>query len=172
MIELLAAGLALAFPALVIAGAVKDVASFTIPNWIPLALAGAFVPAALAAGLPPAALAAHAGLGFGALVLGMVLFAVRAIGGGDGKLMAAAVLWLGWPALPTFLLVTVIAGGALSLGLLALRAPALRVLVLSGPAWFVRLAEPKESVPYGLAIAAGALAAFPLSPFPTVFGAL
>jgi prepilin peptidase CpaA len=33
--------------------------------------------------------------------------------------------------------------------------------VLSGPAWFTRLAEPKENVPYGVAIAVGALAAFP-----------
>ena len=33
-----------------------------------------------------------------------------------------------------------------------------------GPSWFTRLAEPGENVPYGVAIAVGALVAFPASP--------
>lgn len=167
-----AALLALALPALVIAAAVKDLTSFTIPNWISLALAAAFVPAALAAGLPPAAVGLHLAVGVGALAAGMALFALRWIGGGDAKLMAAAALWLGLPGLAPFLIVTMFAGGALSLALLSLRAPLLRPLVLSGPSWFVRLAEPKEGVPYGLAIAVGALAAFPQSPFLAPLSAL
>jgi len=32
---------------------------------------------------------------------------------------------------------------------------------MTGPPWFLRLAEPGENVPYGLAIAVGGLAAFP-----------
>lgn len=36
-----------------------------------------------------------------------------------------------------------------------------RPYVLSGPAWVGRLATPGENVPYGVAIAVGALAAFP-----------
>jgi prepilin peptidase CpaA len=165
MIPYVAALLALALPALVIAAAVKDLTSFTIPNWISLALAAAFVPAALAAGLPLPAAGLHLAVGFGTLLAGMALFALRWIGGGDAKLTAAVALWLGWPALLPFLVITMFAGGALSLGLLSLRAPLLRPIVLAGPAWFVRLAEPKEGVPYGLAIAIGALAAFPQSPF-------
>jgi len=41
--------------------------------------------------------------------------------------------------------------------------------VVTGPAWFSRLAEPGENVPYGVAIAAGALLAFPASPFMAAF---
>ncbi|MGA0605577.1 A24 family peptidase [Phenylobacterium sp. VNQ135] len=156
---------ALALPALVIVAAVKDVTSFRIPNWISLALAAAFVPAALIAALPPATLGLHLGVGVAALIVGMGLFALRWIGGGDAKLFAAAALWLGWPALTTFLLATALAGGALSLAILGMRNPALRPMVLMGPRWVMRLAEPEEGIPYGVAIAVGALAAFPHSPF-------
>jgi len=167
-----AALLALVLPALVIVAAVKDVTSYTIPNWISLALVAAFIPAALAAGLPLSQVGLHLAVGLGALTAGLVLFALRVIGGGDAKLMAAAALWLGWPALTTFIVATVLAGGALSLLILSLRAPLVRPLVLSAPAWFVRLAEPEEGVPYGVAIAVGALAAFPVSPFLAPLSAL
>ena len=152
--------------------AAKDLTSYTIPNWISLSLAGAFLPAALAAGVALPQLGLHLAIGLGALLAGMALFALRWIGGGDAKLLAAAALWLGWPALAPFLIATVLTGGALSLAILSLRAPLLRPLVLSGPAWFVRLAEPKEGVPYGVAIAVGALTAFPASPFLTPLAAL
>lgn len=170
--SLIAALLALVLPALVIVAAVKDLTSFTIPNWISLALAAAFPVAALAAGLPLPQIGLHLAVGVGALVAGMVLFALRWIGGGDAKLLAVAALWLGWSALTPFLLVTLLAGGALSLGILSLRAPLLRPFVLSGPPWFIRLAEPEEGVPYGLAIAVGALVAFPQSPFLAPLAAL
>jgi prepilin peptidase CpaA len=55
------------------------------------------------------------------------------------------------------------AGGALAVGLmLARRAPAL--VTARGPVWVGRLLAPGGDVPYGVAIAVGALAAFPLSP--------
>lgn len=165
MIQLLATGLALVFPALVIVAAVKDVTSFTIPNWISLSLLAAYPAAALAVGLPATDIALHGGAGLLALLLGMAMFAVRWIGGGDAKLLAAAVLWLGWPAAGVFLAATLVAGGGLSLLLLSLRSPALRPLALGGPRWVARLADPGEGAPYGVAIAIGALAAFPRSPF-------
>jgi prepilin peptidase CpaA len=43
---------------------------------------------------------------------------------------------------------------------------------MNGPAWFTRLAEPGESVPYGLAIAVGALVAFPESDLVQALGRL
>jgi len=91
------------------------------------------------------------------------MFALGWIGGGDAKLFAAAALWIGWPAALTYLAVTGLAGGGLALLLLSLRSPLARPLVLAGPAWFARLGEPDENVPYGVAIAVGALAAFPAS---------
>ena len=170
MLEFLKAAVALAFPALVIIAAIRDVTSFTIPNWISLALLAAFPAAALSLGLTLPGWGLHLAVGFGALVAGMVMFALRWLGGGDAKLFAAVALWLSWPAGATFLFVTAVAGGALAVGLVGLRSVWLRPLAMNGPPWMARLAEPGESVPYGLAIAVGALAAFPQSPFAAAVG--
>lgn len=161
MIHVLQPLLLAAFPILVIVAALRDVVSYTIPNWIPLALIGLFPLAALSVGLPLAAVGLNLAAGAAALVAGMVMFALGWIGGGDAKLFAAAGLWLGWPAMVSDVAVTGLAGGALALALLTLRSAHVRPFVLNGPAWFGRLAEPGENVPYGVAIAAGALAAFP-----------
>jgi prepilin peptidase CpaA len=151
------------FPVLVIAAALRDATSYTIPNWISLALAAAFPVAALTLGLPWPAIGLHAGIGAAALVVGMAMFALNWIGGGDAKLFAAAALWLGLEPSVTYLAVTGLAGGALAVGLLGLRSPQARAFMPAGPAWFARLVEPGENVPYGVAIAVGALAAFPAS---------
>lgn len=152
------------FPALVIVAGLRDVTSYTIPNWISLALIAAFVPAALAGGLAWPVIGLQLAFGVVALVAGMAMFALGWIGGGDAKLFAAVGLWLGWPASLTYLLVTGVTGGVLAVGLLSLRSLWMRPYVQGGPQWFGRLATPGENVPYGFAIAAGALAAFPGSP--------
>jgi prepilin peptidase CpaA len=164
MIHALLTLILLAFPVLVILAALKDITSFTIPNWISLSLIAAFPLAALATGLPLAQAGAQAGVGVAALVIGMAMFAAGWIGGGDAKLFAAAALWLGWPAAITYAFMTCVAGGALAVLLLGLRSTPLRPFLASGPGWFARLAEPGQSVPYGVAIAVGGLAAFPISP--------
>lgn len=155
--------LLLIFPILVIAAALRDATSYTIPNWISLALVAAFPVAALALGLPLTVIGLNFGVGAVALAVGMGMFALGWIGGGDAKLLAAAALWLGWPAALSYLAVTGMAGGALAVGLLGLRSAYVRPFVPAGPAWFARLAQPGENVPYGVAIALGALMAFPAS---------
>ena len=170
MLDLVQTALVLVFPALVILAALRDAVSYTIPNWISLELVAAFVPAALAAGLSLPIAGAHLGVGLVALVVGMGMFAAGWIGGGDAKLFAAAGLWLGWPAATTYLAVTGIAGGALATLLLTLRSGWLRAYIPVGPAWFARLSAPGENVPYGVAIAIGALAAFPSTPFAALLG--
>ncbi len=155
-------GLAI-FPALVVIAALRDATSYTIPNWISLAAAGLFAPVALAAGVPLPAVGMGLLVGAGALVLGMALFALGWVGGGDAKLMAACGAWLGVASFLPFLTVTAVAGGALALTLLYARK--LRDWTPAGaPAWLRRLLTPGESVPYGVAIAAGALLTFPASP--------
>jgi prepilin peptidase CpaA len=163
MIHALQTLLLMTFPILVIGAALRDVTSYTIPNWISLALAATFPLAALALGLPLATIGLNLGVGAAALVGGMVMFGLGWIGGGDAKLFAAAALWIGLGPTPTYILVTGMGGGALAVGLLALRSTHVRPFVPTGPAWFARLAEPGENVPYGAAIAVGALAAFPAS---------
>ncbi|MDB5427900.1 MAG: pilus assembly protein CpaA [Phenylobacterium sp.] len=155
--------LLLIFPILVIVAALRDATSYTIPNWISLALIAAFPIAALALGLPLSTIGLHLGIGVAALALGMVMYFLRWIGGGDAKLFAAAALWIGWPATVTFLGATGVAGGVLSVGLLGLRSAYVRPYLPIGPPWFARLIEPGQDVPYGVAICAGALTAFPAS---------
>ena len=150
------------FPLVVIVAAMRDVTSFIIPNWISLAAAALFVPCALALGLPLGALGVCALVGVAALVSGIGMFALGWIGGGDAKLFAACALWLGWPAVAPFVIWTALAGGGLAVMLLWSRRLA-QPVVAGGPAWVGRLMTPGGDVPYGLAIAAGALIAFPQS---------
>jgi prepilin peptidase CpaA len=155
-------------PALAIIAALKDLTSMRIPNWISGLLVLGFFPAALLAGLPPAALAVHAGVAALALLIGMGLFALNFLGGGDVKLMAAVCLWLGVSGSTVFVLWTAAIGGAFCLVLLLARAR-LASRVTGGPGWLTRLLEPRGPIPYGVAIAAGALVAWPSSPLMNAF---
>jgi prepilin peptidase CpaA len=100
------------------------------------------------------------------------MFALRWIGGGDAKLLAAAGLWLGVGGIGTFLMWTTITGGLFGLSLIFARYWAQPYAGL-GPRWVGRLLAPKGDIPYGIAIAAGALAAFPecalMRGFPGIF---
>ena len=152
------------FPALVIVAALRDATSMTIPNWISLALVAAYAPAALAAGVAPGVAGLSVALAVGALAVGIGMYALHWIGGGDAKLFAAAALWLGPPGAAPFLLWTALAGGVLAVTLLSAR----RMASISGfpvrQPWIGRLLAPEGDIPYGIAIAAGALMAFPDSP--------
>ena len=149
-------------PALVIVAGLKDLTSMKIPNWISGALVLSFFPAALVVGLDPMIVATNVGIAALALVAGAGMFALRWLGGGDAKLIAAVCLWLGLSGSATFLLVTAVVGGLFSLGLIMARGtPGLAML--AGPSWMSRLLEPAGDIPYGVAISAGALMAFPTS---------
>ncbi len=152
------------FPAGAIAAALFDATTFTIPNRLSIALAASFFPVALILGLPVATIGACAAVGVLALIVGIGMFAMNWCGGGDAKLLAACALWLGLPAVAPFLLAMSVVGGVLALTLVGARKAMLGSFVLNGPAWLGRLLEPKEALPYGVAIAVGALIAFPSSP--------
>lgn len=151
-------------PALVIVAGLKDLTTMTIPNWISGVLVLAFFPAGLAAGLSGMEILTHLGVAVVALLIGMAMFALRWLGGGDAKLMASACLWFGLSGATSFILYTALVGGLLSLGLLLARQHAGRWVPASGPGWISTLMEPKGDLPYGVAIAAGALLAYPASP--------
>lgn len=157
------------FPVGAIAAALFDATSFTIPNRLTIALAAAFFPVALILGLPLQTIGACAAVGVLALIVGIGFFAMNWCGGGDAKLLAGCALWLGLPAILNFLFAMSVVGGLLALTLMMARKAALGGLVATGPAWLGRLLEPEEPLPYGVAIAIGALIAFPSSP---VFAAL
>ena len=155
-------------PALAIVAGLTDLTSMRIPNWISGLVILGFFPAALLLGLPWTAFAVHAGVAVVALLVGMGLFALRLLGGGDVKLMASACLWLGVAGAGMFLLWTAVLGGLFCLMLLVARAW-LQPYAANGPGWMTRLMAPKGDIPYGVAIAAGVLVAYPASPLMTAF---
>ena len=160
--ELLKTALMGLFALLVVLAAVRDAVSYTIPNWVSLALAGAFIPAALLLHMPWPAVLATLIVAVVLLVAGMGMFALGWMGGGDAKLLAAASLWIGLPGLAPFLPVDRSWLGRPrpfparpALGLIF--APSRRLARRGSDAWRPLAA----AAPYGVAIAIGALAAFP-----------
>jgi prepilin peptidase CpaA len=147
-------------PALLAAAAAFDLASFTIPNLLSLALALAFGFFALAAHFSPAVFSLHLLAGAIALVLGFALFARGYVGGGDAKFFAAVALWLGLGDLLGYTLVASLLGGLLTLALLALRQLPLPAR-LARHDWILKLHEKSSGIPYGVALAAGALVILP-----------
>jgi prepilin peptidase CpaA len=145
-----------ALPLLLLAAGVWDLASFTIPNFIQAALVATFLIFALATGMSAAVFGGHLLAGFIGLIAGFTLFALGYVGGGDAKLFACASLWLGLSELPGFALIASVLGGCLTLALLSFRSlPLPGVLARQG--WVLRLHDQAAGVPYGVALAAGAL---------------
>ena len=149
-------------PAALIVAAMTDIVSFKIPNLISVLLLSMFPVAALSAGADLTLITQGFGLGAVALVIGFAFFAVGKVGGGDVKLLAAATPWFGLAAGAEFLLMTGICGGLLAMLLLAYRSlPMTPVTTRFG--WLYQLYENQKYIPYGVAIAAGGLFAYPQS---------
>lgn len=146
----------LAMVAVALFGAVCDIRSLTIPNIVPMLIAGLFVPYAIATAMPWAQLAFAAVLALGVFAAGFGLFAAGLVGGGDVKLLAAVVLWAGHDAFAMLMLVTALAGGGLALLLFV--PPLARGMrsLRSGSA--AAATASRNAMPYGIAITAGTLA--------------
>ncbi len=148
-------------PLLLALAAGWDLASYTIPNRLQLALVGVFAVFVFAAGMTPGMLGGHVLAGLFGLAVGFTLFALGYVGGGDAKLFAAVALWLGFDRdLMTYTLIASLLGGALTLALLVLRRLPLPAL-LGGHAWLLRLHDERAGIPYGVALAAGAFFVLP-----------
>ncbi len=146
---------------LLTAAALSDLLTMKIPNWLSLAMAGLFPVAALIAGFDMATIGSHFLAGAGVLAVCFALFALGWIGGGDAKLAAAIAVWTG-PFLPLleWSILAAVFGGILTLAILVTRMFTLPVM-LAGRPWIARLHDPKTGIPYGVALAAAALAVFP-----------
>ncbi len=155
-------------PIFAVVAALHDLTTMKIPNWISGVLIIAFFPAAFASGLPLSVVGVSVGLAISALVVGMGMFAANWIGGGDAKLLAASMLWMGASGALPFILYTALAGGGFCLLLMTARSR-LPFFAQSGPGWVMRLMQPKGDIPYGVAIAIGALLAYPSSPLMTAY---
>jgi prepilin peptidase CpaA len=141
-----------ALPVLLVWAGAADIFERSIPNALVLLLAASFAVFAATAGMNAAQVLSHAVCAGAILAGGFLLFSAGSIGGGDAKLLAGAALWFGFKHILPFLAGVALAGGVLSLAYLS--ANAIRVqlgAVEARPA----------TIPYGAAIAAGALAAIP-----------
>ena len=151
--------------------AFSDIRQRRIPNRLTGALA-ALYPVYVLVAPTPVAWAAALVLALLVTLVGFGLFARALIGGGDVKLLAALSLWAGSEQFVWFMLVTTLAGGALSLlalwyrrwggvleaqlGAFGFAATATHGLV--SPETPASAAEPAATLPYGVAIAAGGIA--------------
>ncbi len=150
----------LLFPALMALAAASDLFTMTISNRISLALAAGFLVLAPASGMGGYDILLHLAAGASVLVVAFACFAMGWVGGGDAKVAAAAALWFGFAHLLNYLLYASLFGGALTLLLLQFRQWPLPY-PLAGQAWLMRLHAKESGIPYGIALALGALMIYP-----------
>lgn len=148
------------FPFLMAYAAARDLLTMLIPNTVSIALVAAFAVFAAAGGLGWSDLAGHLGAGAATLAVTFTLFAFGFIGGGDAKLAAATALWIGFDQLAGYLLVASLAGGALTMLILALRSQPLPSPFARLP-FALHLHDARTGVPYGIALALAALVVLP-----------
>ena len=147
-------------PGAVAFAAAMDLLTMKIPNRISILMVLSFFPLATLAGLGGVDILQHVAAGVAVLALGVLLFAPGWFGGGDAKLMAAIALWLGPENLLSYFLYAALTGGLIAMVFISARSvPLPRVLL--GEAWALRLHRQDAGIPYGLALAAGALFVYP-----------
>jgi prepilin peptidase CpaA len=150
----------LLFPALMAFAAASDLFTMTISNRVSLALVAGFLALAALGGMAPYDILSHVGAGAMVLVLAFACFAMGWVGGGDAKIAAGAALWFGFAHLMNYLLYASLFGGALTLLLLQFRQWPLPYQ-LAGQAWLTKLHAKESGIPYGIALAIGALMIYP-----------
>ena len=148
------------FPALMAFAASSDLLTMTISNRVSLLLLAGFAVLAGLGGMPMAEVLQHGAAGLIILVASFACFAMGWIGGGDAKVASAAALWLGLAHLLNYLLYASLFGGALTLLLLQFRQWPLPVM-LGRHDWLQRLHVKDADIPYGIALALGALMIYP-----------
>jgi prepilin peptidase CpaA len=156
------------FATLLLCACVSDVQRRRIPNSVAALLAAAGIAYSVAASLTPgrALIASAGGLAVG-LALWLPFYAVHWLGAGDVKLFAAAGAWLGPARTIEGALIGALAGGVLAAvwmlftyGLMGTAATA--AIAISTPRKIVAQrvdTRSRRAVPYGVALAIGAMAA-------------
>jgi len=140
--------LALVLSLLLVAAAVQDILVRKISNILVLLVMAAGGVAMVVAG-PRLELWQNGAVFAALLAVGTFAYARNVLGGGDVKLLAATALWTDLQGAPRLLAAVFISGGILALLMLA------RALI--GRRGADEKVRKRRSVPYGVAIAAGAL---------------
>ena len=146
---------------LLLACAATDILWLRIPNYLVLLIAGLFVLATILTDRE-IFLLAQVGPALGLFAVGLALFALGKVGGGDVKFLGAAALWVGMGQIGNFLLWLAIAGAAVALafllGGLALQWSFYRAREITGRNIFIpeSIAQ-RGQVPYGVSITIASL---------------
>ena len=158
------------FPAGMLIAAVNDLAEFKVPNWVSILIFVSYFATGLIFAVDVRILAEGLLLAAIALAVGFALFVTNVVGGGDAKLLAATVPWIGLAGLGPFLFNVALAGGGLAIILILFRKmPALPVY--AHVPWLLRLHQRPKDIPYAVAIAIGGLLSFQQTPlFQAAFG--
>nr|WP_282186084.1 prepilin peptidase [Ochrobactrum sp. Marseille-Q0166] len=137
-----------------------DARTMHIPNWIPISILFLYFVWVFLSRQQTFDIICSVLVGLALFLVAFLLFAKGIIGGGDGKLIAAVALWLGWGAhLLEYLVIASVLGGILSLAALASRNLA---QYLPLPAWVPDWVVRKEAgVPYGVALGIAGLIVLP-----------
>jgi prepilin peptidase CpaA len=150
----------LLFPALMAFAAASDLFTMTISNRISLALVAGFAVLAVLGGMGATEIGLHVSAGAVVLVVSFFCFAMGWVGGGDAKVAAAAALWFGFGHLLSYLVYASLFGGVLTLLLLQFRQWPLPY-PFARQDWLLRLHAKETGIPYGIALAVGALMIYP-----------
>ncbi len=148
------------FPALMAFAAASDLLTMTISNRVSLLLTAGFLALAVLSGMGFYDILSHLGAGGTVLALAFGCFAMGWVGGGDAKVAAAAALWFGFGDLLNYLVYASLFGGVLTLALLQFRQWPLPY-AFAGQAWVLKLHAKDSGIPYGIALAIGALMIYP-----------
>jgi prepilin peptidase CpaA len=126
-------------------------------------LLGSFVVIAPLTGMDWALFGWHLAAGAMMLCITFTLFALRGMGGGDAKLLAATAVWMGFDiVLVQYLVAAAFIGGLLTLAILVYRNSALATFTRHNI--FLRhFADEKSGIPYGIALGIGGLLTYPQS---------
>lgn len=143
----------IAFIVLVVLAALQDMRELRISNWISAALIILF-PLWIMATRFETDIWQNLVLCAVTFAIGTGLFALRWLGGGDVKLLAAIALWFDFGAAPILLLCIAMGGGILVLLLVPLRRLVSKA-ACERTKW--KFFQPGGPIPYGLAIAVGAI---------------
>ena len=156
------------FAAGMFTAAIRDAVTMTIPNWVSLLVFAGFLVTIpfmwqgwAAESSAWAILGEHFAVGGTVFAVGFAMFAFGWLGGGDAKLMAATAFWWQWQDLLLYIAYTTFAGGVLAL-LIIFGRKYIPAQVL-GTTWLHRLIKDEKNMPYGLALAFGALVTLPQS---------
>jgi prepilin peptidase CpaA len=144
--------IAAALSALMLWVVVADATRYIIPNTLNALVILLYIPAVFLLPVDPLPALGTAAL---MLLLGLGIFSLGVMGGGDVKLLVAISLWTGWSiATPQFLFATAMFGGVVAVLLLFLRWVAgLKPRPEEGKS-LPRILSKKQPIPYGIAIAA------------------